>query len=112
LIITSQAKGGIFLTYTRNDSLKNPISVTNIQVFCINATYFNIYQMKIVEMSSLSSYAILCSFVIIAVYLYFFTEKRDEIEELLPEAKHTPHKRENELFKRIQRRLVEKTIVV
>jgi hypothetical protein len=44
--------------------------------------------------------------------LYFFTEKRDEIEELLPEAKHTPHKRENELFRRIQRRLGEKTIVV
>ena len=69
--------------------------------------------MNTVEMSSLSSYTILCSFVIIAVYLYFFTEKRDEIEEeLLPEAKHTPHKRESELFHRIQRRLGEKTIVV
>jgi|TARA_B110000211_G_scaffold23533_1_gene24290 hypothetical protein len=69
-------------------------------------------KMNTVEMSSLSSYTILCSFVIIAVYLYFFTEKRDEIEELLPEAKHTPHKRESELFHRIQRRLGEKTIVV
>ena len=68
--------------------------------------------MDTVEMSSLSSYTIICSFVIIVVYLYFFTEKRDEIEELLPEAKHTPHKRENELFRRIQKRLCEKTIVV
>lgn len=65
-----------------------------------------------VEMSSLSSYTIICSFVIIVVYLYFFTEKRDEIEELIPEAKHTPHKRENELFHRIQKRLGENTIVI
>jgi len=68
--------------------------------------------MNTVQMSSLSSYTIICSFVIIVVYLYFFTAKRDEIEELLPEAKHTPHKRESELFHRIQRRLGEKTIVI